>query len=279
MEISAKDIAGYLELLKTGLGYSVTLHGSFSGIHDLVRFNFHLNPYCIYVKNVLGCASVCEGKQRSVLKSCAKSPFFGVCYAGVGEFVYPITANGSTCGFICVSGYRGLDETMALEKTMHFIKKYGAPKKATLLSRQQNLSSNIPRRCDVDAAVKPLQIMLESYIENVDAQFGHDDNLYRRLLLYIIENRHRTVLMSDVAKEFHCSVSTLSHLFKKESGQSICEYITALRLKEAHWLLRQSTLSVTEISDSLGFCNSAYFSKVFKNAFKLSPTQLRKQHN
>ena len=85
--------------------------------------------------------------------------------------------------------------------------------------------------------------------------------------------------MKKIAEEFHCSVSTLSHLFKKESGQSISEYVTALRLKEAEWLLRQSALSVTEISGSLGFCGPAYFSKVFKKRYGLSPIAFKKHRH
>lgn len=82
--------------------------------------------------------------------------------------------------------------------------------------------------------------------------------------------------MKDLSQKFNYSVSTLSHLFKKRSGVSISEYIENLRLDEAKWLLQQSTYSIAEISDCLGFCNSAYFSSVFKKKFGLSPKHFLK---
>lgn len=278
MEILKKDIASYLELLKTRLGYSVSLHGDFAADPDFVRFNFHLNPYCIYVKKVLGLAATCREKQAAVVKKCTDGAFFGVCHAGVGEFVYPVTVNGKTRGFVSVSGYRGKNEAAATGKALHLFKKCGSAKtKDPEALRAENLSSEIPDFLEIDTAVKPLLFMLENYLETALLNSRRADSLYRRLLRFLVEHRHEPLCMKKIAEEFHCSVSTLSHLFKKESGQSISEYVTTLRLKEAEWILRQSALSVTEISNSLGFCNSAYFSKVFKKRYGLSPTEFKKQ--
>ena len=85
------------------------------------------------------------------------------------------------------------------------------------------------------------------------------------LLSYITTNHNTRITMKDLSKKFNCSVSTLSHIFKKRSGVSISEYIENLRLDEARWLLKQTSYTVTEISDSLGFCN------VFKKKFGVSP--------
>ena len=115
--------------------------------------------------------------------------------------------------------------------------------------------------------------MLETYLKKYEELSGREDknDIYIRLLRYITANHNNRLTMGDLSKKVNCSVSTLSHLFKKQSGVSISEYIENLRLDEAKWLLEQPSYSVTEISDSLGFCNPAYFSTVFKRKFGVPP--------
>ena len=46
-----------------------------------------------------------------------------------------------------------------------------------------------------------------------------------------------------------------------------------LKIEEARYLLRQGSLSVSEISDTLGFSSPQYFSKRFRKFVKMSPRQ------
>lgn len=71
-------------------------------------------------------------------------------------------------------------------------------------------------------------------------------------------------------------MSTISHLFKKQMGQSVPAYILALRLDHARRLLRETNLTVNRISDALGFCNPNYFCRCFKDRFGLSPSRWRR---
>ena len=54
---------------------------------------------------------------------------------------------------------------------------------------------------------------------------------------------------------------------------SLSEYVEKLRVEDAKWLLKQSNLRIVEIAALLGFCNSGYFSSVFKKNTGLSPKQ------
>ena len=60
------------------------------------------------------------------------------------------------------------------------------------------------------------------------------------------------------------------------TGKGFREYLTELRLTDAASLLRYSELSVTEIAYSVGFCESNYFSNVFKKQYGISPKDYRK---
>ncbi|WP_087520445.1 hybrid sensor histidine kinase/response regulator transcription factor [Polaribacter sp. SA4-12] len=56
---------------------------------------------------------------------------------------------------------------------------------------------------------------------------------------------------------------------------SISDYIQNIRLEKAKSLLKESTLSISEIAYSVGFSSPSYFSSTFKNKFKLSPKSYR----
>ena len=66
---------------------------------------------------------------------------------------------------------------------------------------------------------------------------------------------------------------------KDITGMSIKEFILDIRLKRAAQLLKESDLTVAEISDRTGFANPKYFSVCFKRRFDISPTDFKKQEN
>ena len=67
------------------------------------------------------------------------------------------------------------------------------------------------------------------------------------------------------------SPSWLSVSFRKETGQTVNEYITNVRIDEAKRLLRQGKHKVYEIAERVGYGSSRYFSKVFIQTTGYSP--------
>lgn len=275
MEATLESICRYLDFLIGEVGYRVTLHGDFVAVPALVRYNMHLNPYCTYVKTVLGCGGRCAEKQRRVLEKSREGAFFGVCYAGVGEYVYPVTVRGETVGFVSVGGYRGLDEAAAQSRARRFAAREGIPEGELLRMRAAMLAREIPERGRVDAVIYPLLLMLENHLTAREAVLPREEDLYTRLYRYVTLHHNTPVTMARLARAFHVSVSTLSHLFRRRSGMSISEYVAKLRLDDAAWLLTQSAFSLTEIAEIVGYCNPAYFSSAFKTRFGVTPRAWR----
>ena len=79
-----------------------------------------------------------------------------------------------------------------------------------------------------------------------------------------------------LCERFHCSRSTFSHTFKKETGRSFRQYLTELRLDYARHLLVYSSLRVGEIAFSIGFSDANYFSNIFKKHEGCSPLEYRR---
>ena len=96
-------IIDYLNFLYK-YGLTVTLHGSISICEELVPYFTHQNPYCHFIKSLQN-VNICAFRQGKVYDRCRYGEFFGTCFAGVSEFVYPLSHKNNIVGFVSVGGY------------------------------------------------------------------------------------------------------------------------------------------------------------------------------
>ena len=81
--------------------------------------------------------------------------------------------------------------------------------------------------------------------------------------------------LQNFARESFFSKEYLSRLFKKTYGIGITEYQTKIRMTRAKELLETSNLSLSELSERIGYCDSKYFSKVFRAYWGVCPSDFR----
>ena len=83
------------------------------------------------------------------------------------------------------------------------------------------------------------------------------------------------IAISDLAKMENLSVSRFHALFKEQTGQAPGQYILGLRMASAKDLLTATDLSVKQIGILCGYTDPHFFSKIFKKAVGVSPTDFR----
>ncbi len=96
------------------------------------------------------------------------------------------------------------------------------------------------------------------------------------VLKYIGARYRENIPISGLAAMASFSVSQFDRVFRKEYGCTPTEYIRELRMEEAARLLRETTLSISEIAFSLGFLDSNYFSHFFTRRNGKSPRCFRR---
>lgn len=101
------------------------------------------------------------------------------------------------------------------------------------------------------------------------------DEVLRPAFEYIYSNRDIFPAQPDMARLCHLSPSYFSRLFRRETGVAFSQYIAGLKIEWAKELLLDSSLSVTNISDSLGYSSPSYFIKSFKEREHLTPHAYR----
>ncbi|OXM87507.1 AraC family transcriptional regulator [Paenibacillus rigui] len=81
--------------------------------------------------------------------------------------------------------------------------------------------------------------------------------------------------LDELAKELHLSRHHVSHLFRRETGGTITDYLIARRIRQACWLLRVEPLSIEQIGAKVGIPHFAYFCRLFKKITGVTPKQYR----
>jgi AraC-like DNA-binding protein len=88
-----------------------------------------------------------------------------------------------------------------------------------------------------------------------------------------IYNHELNVIL--VAQRLGCSADYLSHLFHKETGETLIHYIHRQRINGAVQALVNPALSVSEIAWACGFSDPGYFTRVFRKHTGLTPQAYR----
>lgn len=97
-------------------------------------------------------------------------------------------------------------------------------------------------------------------------------------IIYIKENFSNDISISKIAKTVNLSESRISHIFKEITGLGINEYIELTRLSSAKQLLKETEMSITEITLACGYNDHSYFSHRFRLKTGYSPTNFRKNN-
>ncbi len=93
---------------------------------------------------------------------------------------------------------------------------------------------------------------------------------------YIRSHLNENLTRESLSAIVYLTPDYLSHLFKKETGFSLTNYVIYERIAEAKKLLAGTDRSIGDIAISCGFQNISYFSRQFKNFTGVTPREFRK---
>jgi len=97
-----------------------------------------------------------------------------------------------------------------------------------------------------------------------------------KCLNYIASHFNEKISLEDLSNETGLHPNYLSMLFKKETGETIRDYLLRNRISVAKSLLSRTEYSFIQISNSLAFNSQSHFTKVFRENTGYTPNQYRK---
>ena len=244
----------------------------------LLAHEIHLHSICSYLKSNPQTVGMCVTAKRKLAACKIKKPTYSCCYAGVEEYIYPVYINGKRIICIHVSGYR--NNIARSKRQMKKTKQLCSEIFDELYTQLENKKPTIKT---VESFIQPLICLIEKFYNESKTDYKTSDYIspsnaiYIKALKYINENFMNNISANTLAKELGYSESYIRAAFKKESGTSLQNKINDIRLQNAKFLLKNTPLTVTDISLQCGFCDSNYFSCIFKKNFGLSPLKYKKE--
>ena len=94
---------------------------------------------------------------------------------------------------------------------------------------------------------------------------------------YIAEHFSEPLSLPSVSEQIHIAPTSLSRLFKKNTGITFVQYVTKVRLQHAVSDLTGSQMPVSNIALNNGFSTASQFNKIFRQNYNLSPSEYRQQ--
>ncbi|WP_408891994.1 response regulator [Paenibacillus taichungensis] len=111
-----------------------------------------------------------------------------------------------------------------------------------------------------------------------DAEQELKDNhstIVRSVKSFVDHHLAGDVSLPAIAEHVHLHPVYLSKVYKAETGEALTAYVYRLRMEKAAYYLRSSIAKVFEIAELVGYNNTAYFIRVFKKFYDVTPQEYR----
>jgi YesN/AraC family two-component response regulator len=121
-----------------------------------------------------------------------------------------------------------------------------------------------------------LFLQLLNYTDKIE-QADNDtyDNYITLSVLRYIEENYREASLTKLAEDLNQSVYSLSKLIKRNTGHTYKELLQMKRFNKAVELLNNTKLTVADIIAVVGYDNTSYFHRIFKEKYHMTPKQYR----
>ena len=217
------------------------------------------NPLCTAIQSTREGYERCIASDRALLKKCTASRCreCHTCHAGLVDVAVPIYDGDRLLGYI-ILGQMKSDTGFTGDE------------------RLRPLYDSLPLYSEA-------QIRAISSVAEMLARTVLFENLlhpsYRRgieeAISYIDAHLSERLTVSTIAKSTYVSKTALYEAFHKQFSCTVGEYVNDRRLSRSRELLQGTAQSVEAIAQAVGFASTAYYSRMFKKKYGVSPLRFR----
>ncbi len=170
---------------------------------------------------------------------------------------------------------RGIEIVIFRDTTENGRKMLSLLKEAEALFRKENCEFQI--RSTLSSAWLVLMQEIRENETNIPTPTLASQERIRYMLSYIHLHYAEKITLADIAGSAAIGEREALRCFQKTLKRSPFDYLTEYRLSVAQKLLVESDHQITEIAFETGFSDSAYFGKVFRKKFSMTPKSYRTQ--
>ncbi|QLV00542.1 regulatory protein PocR [Escherichia marmotae] len=265
----------------------VNIHG------DEISELFNFTSFCQMMRRHPQLSTRCRMSDRCGGLEASKSdqPCIYRCYAGLTDFSIPLVIAGHLVGFVLCGQVRLRNDDVDLVDILNVDDCWQADPE--LLNEFRKVPEMDYSR--VMASADLLKLIVENCLKK-QLNFvvikenkpysdplrqtrtpNPHDNKMKKALRYIDAHLSDDLRLEDVASHVYLSPYYFSKLFKKYHGIGFNAWVNQQRMASARELLCHSDWSIASIARNLGFSQTSYFCKVFRQTYQVTPQVYRQQ--
>ncbi len=218
----------------------------------------------------------CETSNKKSFSHCQKTKKLEIyhCHAGLIETTAPLIDNGTIIGYIMFGQVTDiLEKKHALAMMRDALKSCGlrpegidmtACSVVTKTTAQIQAAAKILEACTFYVLLKDMvSLQRETFIQNLNH--------------FLISHLSEDLSVDRLTTEFHISRTKLYDSCNRYLSVGIAEHVKQLRIRESKRLLKETNLTVHEISDKVGFNDYNYFCRIFKKEVGMPALKYKKE--
>lgn len=253
----------YLEL-------AYVVHGSFrqkiSG-RDVI---FHKGDLCLIDKNCL--------HQDYFSDTPSTILFFGISNAAINDIMGCHAATERIVSFLRSS----LLKHNGLQQYLHFTPRQNGDEKmdaviSTLLQELAQYDQGSFYIC-FGLLLRVFSLLSSEYdfLLSREVRREKDWPLFEEITSYM-EGHLNNISIQKMVRHFHFQDDYFNRLLKAKTGMTYTEYLQNMRLEKAEFLLKNTDLTIDQITEAVGYHNKGYFYKIFSERHQTTPAKFRKR--
>lgn len=142
--------------------------------------------------------------------------------------------------------------------------------------KNEGILDSINNSCTFDELTEQLNYIIYKMCKRNDEEGKVKSLIVRKAINYIKEYYSDKVSLEEIANGMNITPEYLSRLFTKELGKSFSDYLKEFRIQKAKELLVSNKLKIYEVAEKVGYSDSKYFCKVFKESTGMAPKEYMK---
>lgn len=119
--------------------------------------------------------------------------------------------------------------------------------------------------------------MRKIYIDNTKK--SENESICRFITGYVGKNYMNSITLSEICQKMNYSLPYISSKFKKDFNMTFTQYLQTVRIEHSRRLLANTSMSISDIAQSVGYSDTKTFYSLFKRYTGYSPLRFRKGFN
>ena len=127
----------------------------------------------------------------------------------------------------------------------------------------------------LEALLNALFVILMRNFQPQQEQPGSMDGTPVGAIMRYVHEHEKDVTLQTLAEEFGYSVPYLSKLIRTSTGRTFTGILRQIRMRRASWLLKNTSLTSTQIAAEVHCVDTSHFARTFRKEFQMSPQEYR----